>query len=69
MRLTLSEASETTVGVYDVLGREVTQLHDGPLAAGVHPLVLGAAALPAGLYILRAEGDGLRLSRRVSVLR
>jgi hypothetical protein len=37
------------LAVYDVLGRAVAVLHEGPLAAGTARL-----ALPAGVYIMRA---------------
>jgi hypothetical protein len=47
--LTLAEPEEVRVAVYDVLGRAVAVLHEGPLAAGTARL-----ALPAGVYIMRA---------------
>ena len=56
LSLTLPAAQNVSVAVYDVLGREVAVLHDGPLAVGVHRIVLDAAELPAGLYLVRAEG-------------
>lgn len=59
-RVTLSvpEASDATVAVYDVLGREVAVLHDGPLAAGEHRLRFESSGLPAGVYLVRAEAAG-----------
>lgn len=55
--LSLSEAQPVRVALYDVLGREVAVVHDGPLAAGeAVPLALDTAGLPNGLYIVRAVG-------------
>ena len=67
--LTLAEASEVRVVVYDVLGREVAVLAEGPLGAGEHALAFEVAGLPAGLYVVRAEGKGFTASRRVTVVR
>lgn len=52
VRLQLSESAAAALAVYDMLGRTVAALHDGPLAAGVHEFVFDAAALPTGTYYL-----------------
>lgn len=68
--LTMPEAGPVRVEVFDVLGRRVAVLHDGPLAAGVeHGFTFHAAALPAGVYVVRASGDGFAQSRRVTLAR
>ena len=67
--LVLPEAAEVSVAVIDVLGRQVVVLHEGWLAAGTHRLVLDAAELPSGLYLVRVEGEGIHLSRRVTLVR
>src|SRR5690606_5531872 len=66
-RLTLAvpSAQAVRVAVYDALGREVAVLHDGPLEAGAHALALDGARLPAGVYVVRAEGAGGVVTRRV----
>ena len=68
MTLALPAAAEARAAVYDVLGREVAVLHDGPLAAGSHRLTFHAD-LPAGVYLVRATGDGVRAAQRVTVVR
>jgi hypothetical protein len=66
LALTLDRAQAVTVDVLDVLGRRVALLHDGPLAAGAaHRFRLEGAALPAGLYLVRATGEGWAAARRV----
>src|SRR5690554_2541630 len=55
--LTLEVTSEVRVVVYDVLGRAIAVLHVGPLGAGEHALTFESAHLPAGLYLVRAEGS------------
>jgi hypothetical protein len=67
--LTLAEAEEVRVAVYDVLGRTVAVLHEGALAAGSNELRLDGAGLPPGVYIVRAEGEAFRVTRRVTLLR
>jgi hypothetical protein len=54
VELELPSANKVRVAVFDVLGRRVAVLHDGPLGAGAHRLRLDASALPAGVYVVRA---------------
>lgn len=68
--LSLPEPADVRVEVFDVQGRRVAVLHDGRMEAGVnHALELDAAGLAAGVYLVRATGDGVLLDRRVTVVR
>lgn len=66
--LTLTSASDVSVAVYDVLGRRVAVLHDGLLAAGEHTFPLATSGLPAGVYLVRAEGEEWSRGQSVSIL-
>ena len=55
------------VRVIDALGREVTALHDGPLAAGAHGWA--APDLSAGVYTVRATGPWGEALARATVVR
>ena len=61
LRLTGLGAGAVTVDVYDVLGRRVSALHDGPASSDALALQIGA--LPAGTYLVRARGARLRADR------
>ncbi len=52
--LTVPLAGQVTADVFDVLGRHVATLVDGPLAAGEHTLTWRPHG-PAGLYLLRVQ--------------
>ena len=67
--LTLPEAAEVCVVVYDMIGREVAVLYGGRLGAGAHRFALTGRSLPAGVYLVRAEIGDQRLSRRITVTR
>ncbi|MEP0547299.1 MAG: right-handed parallel beta-helix repeat-containing protein [Rhodothermales bacterium] len=67
--LALGRSQRVEVTVYDVLGRRVARLHDGPLAAGHHALAFDASRLGAGLYLIRAIGDGFSAAQRVTTVR
>ncbi len=68
--LTLPEAAEVAVAVYDVLGRCVATLAEGRVEAGSHRLPFDASMLPAGIYVVRAEIGGVRTpSQRLTVVR
>ena len=55
------EAGPLRVELFDVRGRRLSVLHDGPVAAGAAlSLPLGGEGLPAGRYVLRATaGDAV----------
>ena len=58
-----TDAAEVSLTVYDVLGRRVRQLWQGPLGAGTHRFVwdgrdAASKAVAAGVYIYQVEVDG-----------
>ncbi|MEL6772985.1 MAG: T9SS type A sorting domain-containing protein [Bacteroidota bacterium] len=66
--LSAETATDARVFVYDVLGRTVARLHDGAASDRLR-LTLDTAALPAGVYVVRAETDDTVLTRRLTVVR
>jgi hypothetical protein len=66
--LTLAKAADAEVAVYDALGRRVAVLHAEPLGAGERRFRFDGSGLPAGLYVVRAEGNELDLSETVSLV-
>ncbi|MEM1043793.1 MAG: T9SS type A sorting domain-containing protein [Bacteroidota bacterium] len=55
--------------VYDVLGREVAVLLDGPQDAGTHTARFEGAGLPSGVYLVRLEADGQVQTQRITLVR
>lgn len=66
LTLTVQRSERVTAAIYDVLGRRVVTLHDGPVHPNA-PLVLSAdgSALAPGLYVVRIDGEVSHLTRRV----
>ena len=69
VRYTLSEGADVRLDAYDVLGRRVATLAAGPQAAGPHEATFDAAALPAGVYVLRLTAGSEATTVRVTVAR
>ena len=67
--LTLERVADVTVAVYDVLGRRVAMLAEGPFEIGTHRFTLDGSDLPAGIYLVRAESGERRLTERITLLR
>jgi endoglucanase len=65
IRFGLPEASHVTLGVYDVLGREVARLVDGPLGPGYHDAPFDAGERSTGVYLYRLTARGESGSRFV----
>jgi plastocyanin len=58
------------LAVYDILGRRVATLLDGPVEAGhLYNLRFDASALPAGAYVYRLDQGTQTVARRLTVLR
>ena len=54
----LPQDARVTLEVYDVLGRRVTELVNGQVAAGYHEVEFKATSLASGLYFYRMTADG-----------
>jgi hypothetical protein len=58
-------AEHVTVKAYDVLGRQVALVHDGPLTASTHQFGLEARTLPAGVYFVTVRSGDFVQTQRV----
>lgn len=69
IKFTLPEYSRVNITVYDILGREVMQLLNRQMSAGIHRIAFNAAGLPSGIYIYRMQAAGQTFSRKMLLLR
>jgi len=70
VELTVRKGQELTARLYDVTGRRVRVLHDGPLAGQTtHRLTVDARGLPSGIYFVRVVGEDFAAGRKVVVVR
>ncbi|HEY3295575.1 MAG TPA: T9SS type A sorting domain-containing protein [bacterium] len=65
----LPKAGNATLKVFDVLGREVVVLRNGPMPAGSHRLLLDGAGMASGSYVLRLEADGAAQTKKMTLLK
>lgn len=64
IRFVLDASADVRLTVYDVLGREVAVLLDGPLGAGSHSASFDAHGLSPGTYVYRfVIGTGVQMGR------
>lgn len=68
LTFTLPHPAHVTLAAYDVLGRLVARLADGPYTAGTHRLDW-TPTLGPGLYFVRLDAAGTRRTRAVTLLR
>ncbi|MBI3585515.1 MAG: T9SS type A sorting domain-containing protein, partial [Ignavibacteriales bacterium] len=64
-----SEMQPVSVRVYDVLGREVASLIEGPLPPGIRTVQWESGSLPSGVYSYRLRLGGHMLVRKMIVLK
>jgi hypothetical protein len=70
----LEQAGETTIKVYNSLGREVKQLYSGTATPGLNTIPWDGTdgngnKVSSGVYIIRIEGPGIKQQKRVVVVR
>jgi len=74
IRFALPHASHARLTVFDVAGRRVASLLDGPAASGEHRVDWSGRndagqAVASGIYFYKLEADGVSLSRRMALLK
>ncbi len=62
-------ASHVTLVVFDVMGREIGRLADGPFSAGEHEIAWNASGLPSGAYVYRMESGEYVETRQMTLLK
>lgn len=68
--ISVAEAGPVRAEIFDVRGRRVATLHDGPLPAGTTALVWKPRPAPAsGVYFLRVTASGQTRSLKLTILR
>jgi len=65
----LAKQSNVTVGVYDILGRQVDSKNYGPRTPGHHEIFANGIDLPSGVYIIRAMVDGKALTEKATIIK
>ena len=65
----LPATQNVNLAVYDVLGRRVATLVNGPLAAGQHQVQFNAASLPSGMYLYRLTTPAGAVSKKMVLLK
>ena len=63
------EDTRVTVNVFDMLGRHVERLVDGPVAAGSHVITLDGSSLPSGTYIVHARAGLQTATQHVTLIK
>ena len=67
--LRLDDAQRVRVELFDVRGRRVALLHDGPLAASEHRFEVDGSGLAAGTYLYVVSGERFRDEGRMTLVR
>ena len=65
----MAREQQVRIEVYDMLGRIVVTLVDGPQAAGTHQVQFGATGLPSGLYLYRIDASHFTEVRRMVLVK
>ncbi|HEX7070250.1 MAG TPA: CHRD domain-containing protein, partial [Rhodothermales bacterium] len=67
IRFDLRESGHATLEVFDVLGRRVALLHDGPLAAGSYSVQFDGSRFASGVYAYRLTAGDQHITRSMQL--
>jgi len=65
----LKYPGEISLIVYDVLGREVSRLHQGWLQAGNYTTTFDGSRVPSGVYFVRLNAGDFRQTRKMVLMK
>ena len=65
----LDQAGWVQLSVYDLLGRKIHVLVEGPLSAGYHDYRFDASTLSSGTYVVRLEQGGKVYSQKITLIK
>ena len=65
----LPENSQVSLKVYDMLGREVAILVNGPIKAWYHKFTFDAKNLASGMYIYRLIASNTIVTRKLTIIK
>ena len=70
LSLAVRESQTVRVMLYDVMGRQVGVLHDGPMAAATpYNLTVDARGLASGVYVVVVRGESVQGTQQITVAR
>lgn len=69
IEFTLGEASDVSLRIFDVMGREVASLVNGSMSAGAHSVEFDAANLSAGVYFYELKAGTFASVRKMMLLK
>ena len=69
IRFELPSAMDVRLGVYDILGREVSSLINGRMAVGLHEATFDASRLASGVYFYRLQAGNTAKTMKLTVLK
>ena len=66
---TLPQSGYLTISVFDVTGKEVATLFNGPLSSGAGTVTWNAENIPSGVYFARLESGGSAQTRKLLLVK
>ena len=68
-QFSLPSSAQTTLTLYDVLGREVAKLFDEQLTAGTHTTLRNASSVSSGTYFAKLNSGGHEQTQKLILLK
>jgi hypothetical protein len=65
----MAQSGKVRIAIYDVTGRLLKTLMDQNMIAGRHTIALDASTMPSGVYMVRMDAGGQRLTSKLTLIK
>ena len=69
IRFEILNSGHVSLDIFDIQGKKVASLFDGPSEAGQHDIVWNASPYPSGIYLCRLVTDNRTISKMITLLK
>ncbi len=69
IQFSLAKAADVHIDVYDLKGRRVDSIAEGPRAAGLHTITYEPKQLASGVYLVLMRADSFRAVQRIMLVK
>ena len=69
IQFTIPQSGVVRISVYNIMGQEVAQLHNGMLFAGTHRVTFDGRSQASGVYFYRIYGNGFSATKKMLLMK
>ena len=69
IQFSIPQAGNVRISVYNIMGQEIAQLHNGMMTAGIHRVTFDGRSYASGVYFYRVYGNGFSATKKMLLMK